>query len=513
MIDTKKQLLSSIIFLNVMFSTDARIIQSGSGNAIIGVTTITSPGIYRVAQDINNTSDAISITIDADSVELDLEGHVISGSSTPGQNDIAISTNGHRDIIIKNGTISETVQTGILLDNAINVKLENISFSNNPIAVLMRTSTSLVIENCQFLDNNSQPGDNQIFTCEDSEEIVLKDCSFIQNISERIILFDGCSQITLKNIALIDNTSNAQLTAVMIDTCTSILIENVTSARNTVPGSNTQSSIGFDCLNSSDINLSNVLVGESRVTNFAGFIGFNFLNCNACILNSCMVAGNNTNNSVGPGDHAGFIFDTCINCILENCVAKGNSFGDDGVQLLGFFSFLSSNNITCNNIIVLGNTATMANGYNGIYITDPQSININNATVFGNTNNNGSFIGINILGNTAVPQIGITLLNALVKTNFSSEDCTGIQISGNTTTNTIRQCIISNNEANGTSYGIRIDSSTGNTILQNQIEDHDINIDLTASDVLPEATYDRTSGAITPSTSGALAYDDLVVIN
>jgi hypothetical protein len=81
--------------------------------------TITSPGIYCLRSDLNlSTSNLVNaITIDADNVVLDLNGHVLSntggGLSTAARG--VYGTVKHRDITVKNGTI-RTFRVCVLLD-------------------------------------------------------------------------------------------------------------------------------------------------------------------------------------------------------------------------------------------------------------------------------------------------------------------------------------------------------------------------------------------------------------
>ncbi len=90
----------SIFLVLVLFG--ASYIFAGEGRFLIsGQTTITQPGSYRVTQDISVSTGAV-ITIQADNVTLDLDGHTLS-SSDPA---VPVISSGNTGIKILNGKIT-----------------------------------------------------------------------------------------------------------------------------------------------------------------------------------------------------------------------------------------------------------------------------------------------------------------------------------------------------------------------------------------------------------------------
>ena len=122
---------------------NANPIPSGSGLSIIGPTTISQPGNYRLANDI-----AGPIIIDADNVSLDLENKKI----TAGSNGILVS--GHRDVIIKNGVVENGSGTGIFVDTCMNIEILNVDLSSNATGIHIFTTTCAVIDYCTARDHS-----------------------------------------------------------------------------------------------------------------------------------------------------------------------------------------------------------------------------------------------------------------------------------------------------------------------------------------------------------------------
>ena len=114
----KKLFSLSFILLAFAQIASAKIIPSGSGLTIVGPTTVTVPGNYKVANDFSGT-----LTIAADDVHVDLGGRrIISGNTS------CIEVTGQEDIFISNGLIDSGVVNGILVDTCAKVHISGIEF-------------------------------------------------------------------------------------------------------------------------------------------------------------------------------------------------------------------------------------------------------------------------------------------------------------------------------------------------------------------------------------------------
>jgi hypothetical protein len=147
---------------------DALIYQSDIGNG--GTFTITGSNTYYcLAQSVTfNTGSAI--TINANNVTLDLNGHIIDGGGNS-TNGITLG-NGVRNVIIKNGTIQNIGGTGsngaaindaaVITTQLKNITIKDMNFNNNSRFILtMRNNSTLndtdelLIENCHAYDSGT----------------------------------------------------------------------------------------------------------------------------------------------------------------------------------------------------------------------------------------------------------------------------------------------------------------------------------------------------------------------
>ena len=90
---------------------------------------ITSPGSYYLTANLTATGTGKGITISADSVTLDLNGFVLTGSSG-GVAGIKVPA-AQKNILIRNGTIRSWTGGGINAANAANSVIQGIRLSNN----------------------------------------------------------------------------------------------------------------------------------------------------------------------------------------------------------------------------------------------------------------------------------------------------------------------------------------------------------------------------------------------
>jgi parallel beta-helix repeat protein len=174
-IESKAEVISSKIdhlSLNVTFSGDLACAPSpittsglipGKTPPITGSATLTTPGAYCLAKDINAIT--TGITIPGSNITLDLNGYTIAGGTT------GISVTGS-NVIIRNGSISGSSSTGISLTGNNNCRLEEIDVINTPTGFALQNSGTNTITSCRALQNSCagfslvSSGTNSFYNCQ-----------------------------------------------------------------------------------------------------------------------------------------------------------------------------------------------------------------------------------------------------------------------------------------------------------------------------------------------------------
>lgn len=90
-------------------------------------TTISSPGYYQIANNIDASGFDTCILVIADHVVIDIGGYLISGSGPVYEGETAIGGTATQDISIRNGTIANFYK-GIALDDTENVTVIDMTF-------------------------------------------------------------------------------------------------------------------------------------------------------------------------------------------------------------------------------------------------------------------------------------------------------------------------------------------------------------------------------------------------
>jgi len=175
------------------------------GELISSTTTISNPGVFILADDIEVNS---GIVIDADNVLLDLNGHMVYDNS--GTTTAITINNGHKNIFIRNGSINGKADTstasGILIKpNASLVQIEDVRILECYTGIKLggvttETVTECKITNCMLVTNTkgivvNYATKNIFLNC---AAYNCAEAGFELNNSE-LNLFEECQAIQIKN--------------------------------------------------------------------------------------------------------------------------------------------------------------------------------------------------------------------------------------------------------------------------------------------------------------------------
>jgi Ca2+-binding RTX toxin-like protein len=120
--------------------------------------TITRPGVYTLDRDlVFNGKTGSAITVAADNVVIDLNGHTIRGSGAADSFARAISSTNHTDITIKNGDI-EGFFYGVRLDDTSRTPLLYTRYGHHVVS-------NLDVSDCTFRGISVQGPDNVVTSC------------------------------------------------------------------------------------------------------------------------------------------------------------------------------------------------------------------------------------------------------------------------------------------------------------------------------------------------------------
>ena len=129
--------------LVIMSSTGAAAFVGSCG------TVLNSPGKYVLENDLTGCAGAFAIKITSDDVDLDLNGHVISGSG----GGFGVYIFNADDVTVKNGAISD-FHTGIEITRSTRVEISKAEISANDIGVRALSSDDIVISENTIIFNN-----------------------------------------------------------------------------------------------------------------------------------------------------------------------------------------------------------------------------------------------------------------------------------------------------------------------------------------------------------------------
>lgn len=131
---------------------------------IVAPTTITNPGYYRLTNDVVNYTGNSCILIQASDVTLDGNGHTIAG------------------IPDDDGDISRAIMG--VWGRSINITIKNLKVTNFSMGIYADVSNPIVIENCQFSNN-----DDSIFLNHPVKATIVG--NLITNSDQGVFIWDG----------------------------------------------------------------------------------------------------------------------------------------------------------------------------------------------------------------------------------------------------------------------------------------------------------------------------------
>ncbi len=139
------------IITSAIEGTQTRIQQSDLSG---GTYTINSAGRYAVVEDLTAPAGAITITINADNVYLDLNGFTIDG--TGGSTAIISVASGRSHIYIGNGTLINATSTALdILANSSEVTIERIGIINSSGLGFQIQGTNCTLQQCSTTNSSS----------------------------------------------------------------------------------------------------------------------------------------------------------------------------------------------------------------------------------------------------------------------------------------------------------------------------------------------------------------------
>ncbi|HEX4170307.1 MAG TPA: right-handed parallel beta-helix repeat-containing protein [Bryobacteraceae bacterium] len=108
---------------------------------------ITAPGVYHVTQDLFCPGNGI--TINADNVELHLDGHILDGT---GVGEIGIGVYGSNDSVLGSGTVTNFYYDDIQVQGSGN-RLVNLTATSAVLGIDLYSSTQTTVLNCTANNN------------------------------------------------------------------------------------------------------------------------------------------------------------------------------------------------------------------------------------------------------------------------------------------------------------------------------------------------------------------------
>jgi parallel beta-helix repeat protein len=438
---------------------------------------ITCPGVYFLPCDIvfnPYTTNQSAIVIDADDVVLDLNGHTLSQGNTNTLT-FGVLINGHKNVIIKNGTIKKFTQNGIRLNaNSSIIWLDQIIGYNNG-NIAGGQSTGAVSGTT-------------------SQDIKITNSTFTQNVGAGVVL-GGITKLYVDNSHFDDNTgatnvvfspspSSPLLPGTISSGLAVVFLPNVpdfaTSSKNVVV---TNSTFSGHQATFFTFGLGTINLGVTGVTAAS--------NIKSLYVENCVAQNNTALNQPGIADTAfaaeGMTF-LVSDAVIKNCqisnITNTSTFPlshVDGITIDG-------TNIVAENINVSEITGSVATGSYGFY-----ALNVNKFVVYKNcraltVTNLAPFNDVSLgfafgfssvqtgLIGPAQPGLGIVFDQCVAENCVAAGNALGLPVGGGlslqTQTNaTVKDCIF-----NANSNGIFLIDFPGfdlfassNSIIENNI--------------------------------------------
>lgn len=200
-----------------------------------GVYTITKEGEYCVAEHLTG-----SVVINADSVCLSLNCHIIDANNTGS----AISVNNHQGIRIFGGSITNSSDAGILVENCTSVELSNLYLYNHTNDQVRVTNSIEINAHDMNFAGGSEPRAIGFDLC---STINVESCMMtgFNNGSNGILQLFNCSNATVQKVEL---QNNSALAAINVGTSTGVIVSD-----SNVYNNDTFAGILFDSVENSSI--------------------------------------------------------------------------------------------------------------------------------------------------------------------------------------------------------------------------------------------------------------------
>lgn len=236
------------------------IVASGERVSVVGPATLDESGQYFLARDIIGP-----VTIAADDIVLNLNGHVIGGTT-------GIQSDGFDNIIIQNGVIQNTSSSGIDISNGQNIKLQDLLIDQaGSTGIVITTCTCVLFDSIKVQDGSNGAELTSI------HQLVVNDSIFSGNSGQGLEIVNS-DQAVIENSFFLENRF-AGLT--LMGTQSSV-IQSCIAEKN---------DRGFEHLGCFGIRLSN---NQSHDNDLSGIIL-------DIATNRCCLQNNITNNNVQNG--------------------------------------------------------------------------------------------------------------------------------------------------------------------------------------------------------------------
>ncbi|MCL4361526.1 right-handed parallel beta-helix repeat-containing protein [Candidatus Dependentiae bacterium] len=223
--------------------------------------TITSPGLYCLADPVTNPSASPAITISSDNVTLDLNGNVINMQGSSGS---GVSIGAVTNITVKNGNIVNSTGNGISATGSSQLFIDQVKTSTLANGINLSNVTNSIVN-----------------------ELIAKNCTI-----SGITATNNSNTITLKNSSINNCVSGIQLAAV-----TNFSVENNVITNNTSNGIVVNQSTLGKITNNLISNYSNIGIGFVS-TSLRNTVMNNFLETSVGATIGISIAASATNNNI-----------------------------------------------------------------------------------------------------------------------------------------------------------------------------------------------------------------------
>lgn len=212
-------------------------------------------GKYVLCEDVrwDNKKDSYAITIDADNVTLDLDGHFIKQDDTTKSGDVAIHVRSS-NVVVKNGQLLQISTVGIMVDNGADcVTIDSMNFRNigyrgqlsgflvpiNAAILFAGTENSplkhVTVTNCTFCDNGrlgdvfvSQGSSSAVLT-NYVNDIVVKNVTVHEFFADAFAIplnFTNGENLVVSNVNVSNVTSNVFAFGISFTLFDNVIFEN-----------------------------------------------------------------------------------------------------------------------------------------------------------------------------------------------------------------------------------------------------------------------------------------------